>query len=476
MNYGLSTTGLKNIADPRRRKLAGSLEGAVGRARSARTMQEWYGELVQGIRSIDAFGHDGQDPLPEDEDKDVRQRFQRTMFDDTDVRALPDYAAFRQPRDRGYDMLQEERMRDLFAGRNAPQPAQATLVEDAAASEAAVGGLLGGNGAQGTPWWQRAMENAFPGDAHPWQTPPLVPWSASAPRKNGMERQRAGEAGGNGSDAQASRGGSVLPSHGQDDPFAGTLLAANANARQNGNATDAGGGAGRGPEDGKAAHGRRTPPLEDFADPSKNILRPDKIQDYYRKPGDITKLHETTAKELATVSKSGSCGPYQLTGETLGDFMKSPEAANLPEKYRALKDNPKAIAAAWPEMAREHPDALAAANEAFIKRTHYEPTLKAFEKAGLDTGSEAIKNAAFSMGVLRGPNAFLKKVAKHLPDRDTLQNMGVEEQLDVLGRAFKMGYGGDREVKKRVDCEFNGNLINLHRALKSKAEAAGGKK
>ncbi|MDR3044537.1 MAG: hypothetical protein LBU75_09795 [Desulfovibrio sp.] len=41
MTYGLFTSGLKNADDPRRRKLAGSLEGAVGRARSARTMQDW---------------------------------------------------------------------------------------------------------------------------------------------------------------------------------------------------------------------------------------------------------------------------------------------------------------------------------------------------------------------------------------------------------------------------------------------------
>jgi hypothetical protein len=473
MNYGLSTTGLKNVADPRRRKLAGSLEGAVGRARSARTMQEWYGELVQSIRSIDAFGHDGQDPLPDDEDKDVRQRFQRTMFDDTDVRALPDYAAFRQPRDRGYDVLQEERMRDLFTGRNAPQPAQATLVEDAAASEAAVGGLLGGSGAQGMPWWQRAMEKAFPGDAHPWQTPPLVPWSASAPRKNGMEPHRAGETGGNGSDVPASRGGSALPPHGQDDPFAGTLLAANGNARQNGNATDAGGGAGRGPEDGKAAQGRRTPPLEDFADPKRNILRPDKILDYYRKPGDITALHETTAKGLETVSQTGSCGPYQLTGGTLGDFMKSPEAANLPEKYRVLKDNPKAIAAAWPEMAREHPDALSAANEAYIERTHYKPTLDAFEKAGLDTGSEAIKNAAFSMGVHTGGGGFAKHFEKLMPSKEELEKMEVKEQLDSLSNAVHQRFGEKSEIGRRVSSEYV-NLKNLHDALTSQGEPNGG--
>lgn len=98
MPYGLFTSGLKNADDPRRRKLAGSLEGVVGRARSARTMQDWYGELVQGIRTIDAFGHDGQGMLPDDEDKDWRQRFQRSMFDDTGVHDLQDYAGFRQPR------------------------------------------------------------------------------------------------------------------------------------------------------------------------------------------------------------------------------------------------------------------------------------------------------------------------------------------------------------------------------------------
>lgn len=41
MNYGLFSSGLRNADDPRRRKLAGSLEGVVGRARSARTMQDW---------------------------------------------------------------------------------------------------------------------------------------------------------------------------------------------------------------------------------------------------------------------------------------------------------------------------------------------------------------------------------------------------------------------------------------------------
>jgi len=505
MTYGLFTSGLKNADDPRRRKLAGSLEGVVGRARSARTMQDWYGELVQGIRTIDAFGHDGQGMLPDDEDKDWRQRFQRSMFDDTGVHELQDYAGFRQPRDRGYDVLQEERMRDIFERRNVPQLArqipeiekerrlprlrevtgeERTLPGTAEtrgelvplSHNAGSGSVPERNNAPGTRWWERAMEAAFPQDVHPWQRRTPSAGQERSPRVDAMLRQWPGAPDATSDDDLALRGGTAPTRETQDDPFAGTLMAANRNgsARQNRSAMDAGGGAGRGSAGGKATPGRRTPPLEDFADPSKNILRPDKILDYYRKPGDITALHETTAKGLETVSQSGSCGPYQLTGGTLGDFMKSREAANLPEEYRALKDDPKAIAAAWPEMARKHPDALAAANEAFIQRTHYQPTLKAFEKAGLDTGSEVIQNAAYSMGVLRGPNAFSKNVVKHLPDSDTLRKMGVEEQLDVLGKAFKTGYKGDTEVEKRVDYEFNGNLKNLQQALEPKAEASGG--
>jgi hypothetical protein len=500
MNYGLFSSGLKNADDPRRRKLAGSLEGVVGRARSARTMQDWYGELVQGIRTIDAFGRDEQDPLPDDEDKDWRQRFQRTMFDDTGVRDLQDYAVFRQPRDRGYDMLQEERMRDIFEGRNAPRferqppkgveweffkprdvdggmwrgpaPADGSGSLALLSNNAGSGGGPERNNAPGTRWWERAMETAFPQDVHPWQRLKPSAGQERSPRVGAMLRQWPDATDATSDDDLALRGGAAPARETQDDPFAGTLMAANRNgsAQRNGSVTDAGGGAGGG----KAVMGRRTPPREDFADPSKNILRPDKILDYYRKPGDITILHETTGKGLGTVSKSGSCGPHQLTGGTLKDFMKSPEAASLPEKYRALQEDPKAIAAAWPEMAREHPDALSAANEGFIQRTHYEPTLKAFEKAGLDTGSEVIQNAAYSMGVLRGPNAFSKNVVKHLPDSDTLRKMGVEEQLDVLGKAFKTGYKGDTEVEKRVDYEFNGNLKNLQEALESKAEASGG--
>lgn len=153
--------------------------------------------------------------------------------------------------------------------------------------------------------------------------------------------------------------------------------------------------------------------------------------------------------------------------------MKSPEAANLPEKYRALKDNPKAIAAAWPEMAREHPDALSAANEAYIERTHYKPTLDAFEKAGLDTGSEAIKNAAFSMGVHTGGGGFAKHFEKLMPSKEELEKMEVKEQLDSLSNAVHQRFGEKSEIGRRVSSEYV-NLKNLHDALTSQGEPNGG--
>ncbi|WP_353119455.1 hypothetical protein [Nitratidesulfovibrio sp.] len=499
------TSGLKNADDPRRRKLAGSLEGVVGRARSARTMQDWYGELVQGIRTIDAFGHDGQGMLPDDEDKDWRQRFQRTMFDDTGVHELQDYAGFRQPRDRGYDVLQEERMRDIFERRNvtrperqpsqgaerkdlptplseevgvwrglAPAAGKAELVEfsDAAGS----GSVPERNNAPGTRWWERAMEAAFPQDVHPWQRRSPSVGQERSPRVDAMLRQWPGAPDATSDDDLALRDGTAPARETQDDPFAGTLLAANRNGSvwQNGSATDAGGGAASTATGGKITPGRRTPPLGDFADPKRNILRQDKILDYYRKPGDITALHETTAKGLETVSKSGSCGPYQLTGDTLKDFMKSREAANLPEEYRALKDDPKAIAAAWPEMARKHPDALANANEAYIQRTHYQPTLDAFERVGLDTGSEAIKSAAFSMGVHTGGGGFAKHFEKLMPSKGELEKMDVKGQLDALSNAVHQRFGEESEIGRRVSSEYV-NLKNLHDALVSQGEPNGEK-
>lgn len=448
--------------------------------------------MVQGIRTIDAFGHDGLDPLPDDEDKDWRQRFQRAMFDDTGVHDLQDYAVFRQPRDRGYDVLQEERMRDIFERGNVPrsewQPPKADDEDDGMwrgpaptegkgslalfSNNAGSGSASERNGAPGTRWWERAMETAFPQDVHPWQRRMPSAGQERSPRVNDMLRDRGmprnwpGETDATSDDDLALRGGTAPARETQDDPFAGTLLAANRNgsAQRNGSVTDAGGGAGGG----KVAHGRRTPPREDFADPSKNILRPDRILDYYRKPGDITILHETTGKGLETVSTSGSCGPYQLTGGTLKDFMKSPEAASLPEKYRALQEDPKAVAAAWPEMAREHPDALSAANEAYIQRTHYQPVLNAFKNAGLDTESEAIKNAAFSMGVLRGGGAY-SKVAPYMPSKEALSKMDVEQQLEAIGKGFMEGYGGEgvpgrSEILKRVPAELE-NWKGLHRAL-----------
>ncbi len=432
---------------------------------------------MQGIRTIDAFGHDGLDPLPDDEDKDWRQRFQRAMFDDTGVHDLQDYAVFRQPRDRGHDVLQEERMRDIFERRNVPrserQPPKADDEDDGKwrgpapaegkgslalfSNNAGSGGGPERNNAPSTRWWERAMETAFPQDVHPWQRAMLHQWPDATDTTS--------------DDDLALRGGTAPARETQDDPFAGTLLAANRNgsAQRNGSVTDAGGGAGGG----KVAHGRRTPPREDFADPSKNILRPDRILDYYRKPGDITILHETTGKGLETVSRTGSCGPYQLTGGTLKDFMKSPEAASLPEKYRALQDDPKAIATAWPEMAREHPDALSAANEAYIQRTHYEPTLKAFEKAGLDTGSEAIKNAALSMGVHTGGGGFTKHFEKLMPSKEELEKMDVKGQLDALSNAVHQRFGEESEIGRRVSSEYV-NLKNLHDALTSQGEPDGG--
>ncbi|WP_156925333.1 hypothetical protein [Nitratidesulfovibrio termitidis] len=152
--------------------------------------------------------------------------------------------------------------------------------------------------------------------------------------------------------------------------------------------------------------------------------------------------------------------------------MKSPEAANLPEEYRALKDDPKAIAAAWPEMARKHPDALAAANEAYIQRTHYQPTLDAFERAGLDTGSEAIKSAAFSMGVHTGGGGFAKHFENLMPSKGELEKMDVKGQLDALSNAVHQRFGEESEIGRRVSSEYV-NLKNLHDALVSQGEQNG---
>lgn len=328
--------------------------------------------------------------------------------------------------------------------------------------------------APSTRWWERAMEAAFPQDVHPWQRRSPSVGQERSPRVDAMLRQWPGAPDATSDDDLALRDGTAPARETQDDPFAGTLLAANRNGSvwQNGSATDAGGGAASTATGGKITPGRRTPPLGDFADPKRNILRQDKILDYYRKPGDIAALHETTAKGLETVSKSGSCGPYQLTGDTLKDFMKSREAANLPEEYRALKDDPKAIAAAWPEMARKHPDALAVANEAYIQRTHYQPTLDAFERAGLDTGSEAIKSAAFSMGVHTGGGGFAKHFENLMPSKGELEKMDVKGQLDALSNAVHQRFGEESEIGRRVSSEYV-NLKNLHDARVSQGEQSG---
>ena len=70
-----------------------------------------------------------------------------------------------------------------------------------------------------------------------------------------------------------------------------------------------------------------------------------------------------------------------------------------------MNKNTKAFQDAWKNVAREHPQEFEQEQDAYIKKTHYDPQVQKLAQVGfnLNNASPALKQVVFSTAVQHGP-------------------------------------------------------------------------
>jgi hypothetical protein len=130
-----------------------------------------------------------------------------------------------------------------------------------------------------------------------------------------------------------------------------------------------------------------------------------------RNLGALSERYESGGRGAGTVSGGQgdpggvSYGTYQLASRT-GTAAKFVATEGKPWA-RELRDAPgsSGFSAAWREIAAREPEAFGEAQHAFIKRTHYDPVVKAVRaKTGVDLDGfpHALRDVVWSLAVQHG--------------------------------------------------------------------------
>jgi len=128
-------------------------------------------------------------------------------------------------------------------------------------------------------------------------------------------------------------------------------------------------------------------------------------------------------------SGGSAYGTYQMhSGGTVGDFIGKSKWA---PDFNGLQPGTPEYGKKWKETYKKDPEGSAAAQQAYIEKTHYEPTLKAAKSLGIPVQSKAIQEVLFSTGVHHGPSGgpeIIKKAFKGV-DPSTLTESEVMDRI-----------------------------------------------
>lgn len=118
-----------------------------------------------------------------------------------------------------------------------------------------------------------------------------------------------------------------------------------------------------------------------------------------------------------------SYGTYQLSSNkgTLGEFIKSPEAARFSPELKGLIETSPEFDRKWKEIAAREPDAFQKAQADFITRTHYDlPVTKILDETGYDVNraGDSIPKTVYSTNVQHGASGGRRIVVKAIREAD----------------------------------------------------------
>lgn len=133
--------------------------------------------------------------------------------------------------------------------------------------------------------------------------------------------------------------------------------------------------------------------------------------------GSLSERYESSGRGPGTVSTGlrdpggVSYGLYQLATRTgTAAAFVAAEGARWQGDFAGKKPGSSAFSAAWQAIAARDPAAFAAAQHAFIERTHYRPAVAAaLRQAGLDMDrrANAVRDACWSVAVQHGSAALI---------------------------------------------------------------------
>lgn len=123
--------------------------------------------------------------------------------------------------------------------------------------------------------------------------------------------------------------------------------------------------------------------------------------------GRVAEKYESGGMGVGTISTGYddaggvSYGKHQLASETgtMQAFLNSREGAAYRDEFAGMRAGSDDFSAKYREVAERDAEGFAAAQQAFITRTHYEPVANYAASKGIDIESEAMQEALYSQSV-----------------------------------------------------------------------------
>lgn len=179
--------------------------------------------------------------------------------------------------------------------------------------------------------------------------------------------------------------------------------------------------------------------------------------------GWVSEKFESGGRGVSTVSTGNgdnggvSYGKHQLSTNagTMAAFLKSEFGKPFTE-FNGYTPGTTAFNAVYKSVASKRADEFAAAQAAFIRKTHYEPQAATLEKAGWNLGKrhQAVREMVYSTAVQYGPNTSVLLNCSWLPS-DT------DEQLITKAQQFK---------KRSVPTYFKRSSIAVQKSVEDRCQ------
>lgn len=165
-----------------------------------------------------------------------------------------------------------------------------------------------------------------------------------------------------------------------------------------------------------------------------NYLKDDEL-------GSVAAMEESGRGGVHTVSTGEgdnggvSYGRHQLSSKTgsMGEFLRSKEAAPFAEHFSGLTPGSAAFTARYKELAASNPEEFAKAQHDYITRTHYGVAAEKLAAKGIDltTRSKAVQEMIYSTAVQYGPGGASRVIGRALGGQD-LSQMSDEDILSIV--------------------------------------------